>query len=121
MPTILVYTKLNKANARHQHQQILYQTENWLKANNLTLNTDKSKTTTFKTKHDRNDFFKMKGKPLENQKFLSYLGIMIDEKLDFREHMKRVEKNLVQFCGLFYKLIKILNHSQIHQDIQQLR
>ena len=46
---------------------------------------------------------------------------MIDEKLDFREHTKRVEKNLVQFCGLFYNLIKILNHSQIHQDIQQLR
>ena len=35
-----IYTKSNKANARHEHQQILAQTENWLKMNKLTLNTD---------------------------------------------------------------------------------
>ena len=52
-----VYPKSNKANACREHQQILSQTENWLKMNKLTLSTDKSKTITFKTKHDRSDVF----------------------------------------------------------------
>ena len=74
-----VYTKSNKANACREHQQILSQRENWLKMNKLTLNTDKSKTITFKTKHDRNDVFTMNGKRLENLISLSYLGIRIDK------------------------------------------
>ena len=95
------------------NRSILSQTENWLKMNKLTLNKDKSKTITFKTKHDRNDVFTMNGKRLENLNSLSYLGITIDKKLCFREHSKRVEEKLVQFCGLFYKLRKILNRSQL--------
>ena len=66
-----VYTKSNKTNACREHQQILSQTENWLKMNKLTLNTDKSKTITFKTKHDRSDVFTMNGKRLENINSLS--------------------------------------------------
>ena len=98
-----VYTKSNKANACREHQQILSQTENWLKMNKVALNTDKSKTITFKTKHDRNDVFTMNGKCLDNLiclSYLSYLGITIDKKFCFREHSKRVEEKLVQFCGL---------------------
>ena len=75
-----VYTKSNKANALHEHQQILSQTENWLKMNKLTLNTDKSNTITFKTKHDSSNVFKMNGKPLENLNSLSILVITIDKK-----------------------------------------
>ena len=70
-----------------------------LKTNKLTLNTDKSKTVTFKTKHDRSDVFTMNGKPLENVTSLSCLCITMDKKIDFREHSKRVEKKLIQFCG----------------------
>ena len=88
-----VYTKSNNANACREHQRILSQTKNWLKVNKLTLNTDKSKTITFKTKHDRNDVFTMNGKRLEkNLNSLSYLGITIDKNLFFREHSKRVEE-----------------------------
>ena len=61
-----VHTKSNKANACRDHQQILSQTENWLKMKKLTLNTDKSKTMTFKIRHDRNHVFTMNGKCLEN-------------------------------------------------------
>ena len=75
-----VYSKSNKANARHEHQQILSQTENWLKMNKLTLNTDISKTITFKTKHDRSDVFSMNGKPPENLNSSSYVGVAIDKK-----------------------------------------
>ena len=81
--------------------------------NKLTQNTDKSKAITFKTKHDRNDVFSMNGKRLENLNSLSYLGITIDKKLCFREHSKLVEEKLLQFSGLFYKLRKILNRSQL--------
>ena len=70
-----VYTKSNEANACREHQLILSQTENWLKMNKLTLNTDKSKTITFKSKHDRSDVFTMNGKRLEKINSLSYLGI----------------------------------------------
>ena len=73
----------------------------------------KRKTITFNTKHDRNDVFTMNGKRLESLNSLSYLGIMIDKKLCFREHSKREEEKLVQFCWLFYKLRKILNRSQL--------
>ena len=91
------YTKSNKANARHEHQQMFSQTENWLKMNKFTLNTDKSKIIAFKTKNDRSDVFTMNGKPLENLSSLSYLGITIDKNIDFREHSKSVEKKLLQF------------------------
>ena len=108
-----VYKKSNKANSCWEHQQILSQTGNWLKMNKVTLKTDKCKTITLMTKRDRSDVFTMNGKRLENLNSLSYLGITVDKKLCFREHLKRVEKNLVQFCGLFYKLRKILNRSQL--------
>ena len=81
--------------------------------NKLTLNTDKSKTITFKTKYNRNDVFKTNGKRTGNLNSLSYLSIMIDKKLCFREHSERVEEKLVQFCGIFYKLRKILSRSQL--------
>ena len=45
--------------------------------------------------------------------YFKYLGILIDEKLDFKEHINWLAAKLNQFTSVFYKLRKILSQKQM--------
>ena len=48
--------------------------------------------------------FKILNSKLPNTKCFKYLGVYIDNKLTFREHIEYITKKLNKFCGLVYKV-----------------
>ena len=77
-------------------------TAKWFESNKLTLNTKKS-------------HFMRHGKPMLNSieflgdtmspnGFCKYLGVILNKKLNFKEHVDTVCKKLSNFCGLIYRI-----------------
>ena len=78
----------------------------WLASNKLTLNISKSKymifTNTRKNFHEIS--VKINKTPLEKCTKYKYLGIIIDEKLSWKDHIEYVCKKVSKACGIFAKL-----------------
>ena len=78
----------------------------WLASNKLTLNISKSKymifTNTRKNFHEIS--VKINKTPLEKCTKYKYLGIVIDEKLNWKDHIEYVCKKVSKACGIFAKL-----------------
>ena len=55
----------------------------------------------------------MSREKVEILSYFKYLGILIDEKLDFKEHINWLAAKLNQFTSVFYKLRKILSQKQM--------
>ena len=51
---------------------------------------------------------------IENVDSIGYVGITIDNKLSFKNHIEMVKQKL-KFSGLFYRLRKFLSKSQMIQ------
>ena len=78
----------------------------WLASNKLTLNISKSKFMIFsKMKKNVYDIsVKINNKPLEKCTSYKYLGIIIDEKLDWSQHVKYICKKVSNACGALAKI-----------------
>ena len=50
---------------------------------------------------------------LEKSNEVKYLGVLLDNKLDFKKHINSVAAKLTKFTGLFYKLRFILSIKQL--------
>ena len=78
----------------------------WLKANKLTLNISKSKFMVFT--NIRKDFHEISVKinktPLEKCAKYKYLGIVIDEKLNWKDHIEYICKKVSKACGALAKM-----------------
>ena len=74
----------------------LKKVNDWLKANFLSLNVSKTKFLLFHHNYDRpNKFFvNIDNKRIERQTEIKYLGVYIDEKLDFKYHVGQICKKL---------------------------
>ena len=71
----------------------------WLKANKLSLNVKKSNYMVFRNKKDNSEpllTISINGEPVEEVKCAKYLGIFIDHKLTFKEHINHVAKKLTR-------------------------
>ena len=40
-------------------------------------------------------------------------GVQIDSKLSFADHIKKIENKLSRFCGMYYRLSKVLGKDQL--------
>ena len=79
----------------------------WLQANRLSLNVDKSKLIIFKSKQKRlsNTFsIKLNGSKLEPTDNVKYLGLYIDQNLSFDFHINQLSKKLSRSNGILAKL-----------------
>ena len=43
------------------------------------------------------------GKNVQNVNEVTYLGIMIDHKLNYKSHVEKIPKQISKFCGVLYK------------------
>ena len=81
---------------------------NWLTANKLTLNVDKSNFLIFKPKNASNNLSQIKleinGELLKEKTESKYLGITIDNKLTFSKHISDIHKKIVKGNCLLAKL-----------------
>ena len=100
-----------------RHKTQLQKCNQWLTNNKLTINTEKTKSMFFgkiKT-HPKKEQINIDKERIENVDSIRYLGITIDNKLSFKNHIDVVNQKLIKFIGLFYRLRKFLSKSQMIQ------
>lgn len=80
----------------------------WLKCNKLSLNTKKTNFIIFRSNKNRkqteNVCLNIDGHNINRVEHTKFLGIHIDEKLNFKHHTDLLTKKLSMYSGLFYKL-----------------
>jgi len=74
----------------------------WVRNNKINFNEQKSRR---KRKENKENLVYVNNKPLEEVQKIKYLGIMIDSKLNFREHIKYISEK-------YTKLIHTLSKSE---------
>ena len=93
--TFLKMESTNIGNLKKQANQEIRNVSNWLIANNLTLNMDKSKYMIIGNKKNTASVefsLKMNEKKLERCFDYKYLGIIIDDKLSWKAHIQYICK-----------------------------
>ena len=79
--------------------------EEWLLSNRLTLNTKKTYYMIFSQRRVPTDTRVTIGsKVIDRQSSGKFLGVILDDKLTFRNHIEHVTKKVSKLCGLFFKL-----------------
>lgn len=76
----------------------------WFLGNKLSLSLDKTCYTVFGLKDDSDCNIQYKGIKINRVPSCRYLGVIIDEKLKWTEHIDYVYNKLIKFVGIFYKL-----------------
>jgi len=79
----------------------------WFLSNKLSLNSEKCIYSVFgKESNTINDTYAViiNNKILKREKSVKYLGILIDEKLLWEEHIQYVTNKLIKYSSIFYKL-----------------
>ena len=64
-----------------------------------------------------NEFFLGK-EMIESVKQNKYLGVLIECQLCFQHHVSYIEKRLVKFCSLFFRLRKVSTSRQVIQVVR---
>ena len=85
----------------------------WFLSNKLSLNSEKCIYSVFgKESNTINDTYAViiNNKILKREKSVKYLGILIDEKLLWEEHIQYVTNKLIKYSSIFYKLRAIVPH-----------
>ncbi len=77
---------------------------NWLLANKLSLNIDKTCYMVFPHQNCDNVQILVNGKTINKVTSCRYLGVIIDDELNWSEHIQHVFNCLVKYVGIFYKL-----------------
>ena len=95
--------------------QDLKTTSDWLKANRLSLNIDKSKLILFKSKRKRfnnnNISIKINGCKMEPSNHVKYLGLHLD--LSWNDHINQLSKKLSRSNGILSKLRHVVPQKTI--------
>ena len=79
---------------------------NWLSANKLSLNVKKNYYMVFhraKVKLDKHAAIKMNGVFLQRTNSLKYLGVIIDHKLNWTQHIAHVRNKVSKGIGIMYR------------------
>ena len=99
----------------------------WLKDNKLFINYKKSNFLIFtKKRHKHNFQIKLGTEILNQETSTNYLGITLDDKLNWEPHLNKLKAKLARNCFVIYKIkryvnestLKMLYYSFIHPHIQ---
>ena len=103
--TTLFASDTNIYNLRNNMNDDLQLVSEWLIANCLTLNITKTYYIIFTTREVPNNLqIKIGQNILERHKSGKFLGVILDEKLTFKEHLTTITSKISKVVGLFYKL-----------------
>ena len=89
---------------------------NWLSANKLSLNVKKSYYMVFhraKLKIDKHAAIKMNGVFLQRTNSLKYLGVIIDHKLNWTQHIAHVRNKVSKGIGIMYRARNYLTKNSL--------
>lgn len=86
----------------------LVKVDSWFKYNKLSVNVSKTKCIIFRSNRSRTNIesiqIKIHNKVIERVENIKFLGIYLDESLNFKQHIEFLIKELSKYVGLFYKL-----------------
>ena len=103
--TSLFYSHRKNSNVENTLNNELFKISQWLAANKLSLNVGKSKLLVFnKTNAIKNVKLSINGAKLEEVSYAKYLGILIDNKLKWKEHLNAISLKLSKGIGLLAKI-----------------
>ena len=95
--TITTATKSNNTDLLTSTVNVINQ---WMCQNRLSVNTSKSSLLNFGLLKKKIGNILTEGGMIESKPFTKYLGILIDEKLNFKHHILHVAKKIAKLCGL---------------------
>ena len=99
---------------------------NWMKVNMLKLNLTKTNYMIFthKTpKYKQLNNFKFHGNSdylIENKSHCKYLGLIIDNRLNWKEHINNLENRLSKIVGILYKIRQFINKKSLKLIVNSL-
>ena len=114
----------------HLATTIMSQLDKWFSDNLLTLNTEKSYYCIFRTTQNHlinlPDEIEFNNKSIKRAKSIKYLGITLDEFLDWNEHITNIGKSLKSLFSVFYNIrryltlehIKVIYYTMIYSRIK---
>ena len=110
----VVKTTTKNSDIEIEHQKAIEKIRNWLSENKLTLNQKKTKSVYFSKKSKvRKKPSTLNQTPLEILEKFKYLGVILDEKLSYKDHISKVKTTLTRYCSTFFKLRKILKTNEL--------
>ena len=87
----------------------LVHVDNWLTANKIKINIDKSKFMIFSYQSPmRIDLIKFGSGTIASTSTIKFLGVTIDQNLNFKEHVTKLKTNICKQVGLLYRLNKFI-------------
>ena len=96
---------------------------NWVSCNGLALNLKKTKYMIFSRKNvDLTEDLKISNTKIERIKEAKFLGVIVDEKLNWSAHIKTLQSKMSRYIGIMYRLKKLLPiqvRIQIYQSFIQ--
>ena len=103
--TVLIFSADNLNDLQILINNELRAIHQWMTSNKLSLNYDKTK---YMLVHRRNDRAVLNlyidDNKIKQVQSIKYLGVIIDEKLSWKEHIKTVESKISKACGAICKL-----------------
>ena len=91
----------------------------WSTSNKLSLNANKTKYSFFHKPSKKDDIPLMLPKltisnhVIERQEFIKFLGVLLDENLNWKEHIKYTENKIAKNLGLLYKARPFLERNAL--------
>ena len=115
--TTIFFHSNSIADIKSKGKVIMTQLTNWFKANKLTLNSEKSSFTIFKSSRkiipilpDRIDFL---NQHIKREPHIKFLGITLDETLTFNLHINELCNKLKRLFHIFYNIRDYLSKENI--------
>ena len=116
--TNLLYTHSNILKLFSMNEE-LASINQWFTSNKLFLNANKAKYSFFHKPSKKDDIPLMLPKltisnhVIERQEFIKFLGVLLDENLNWKEHIKYTENKIAKNLGLFYKVKPFLESNAL--------
>ena len=101
----------NKSMDISNQNQEMHKISEWLSTNKLTLNVDKSNYIIFSTRKKLKLYLMLNNEILQEKGHTKYLGVIIDNKLTWKNHITQIKLRLSKGIGILYKLRQIVSQS----------
>ena len=91
----------------------------WFTSNKLSLNANKTKCSFFRKPSKKDDIplmlqnLTISNHVIERQEFIKFLGVLLDENLNWKEHIKYTENKIAKNVGLLYKARPFLERNAL--------
>ena len=102
----------NPLASNEEFQKDIERVDHWMKYNKVTVKATKSKLLRFCSAKD-DISLKFSDDFLISVDSCKYLGIWLDNKLSFRQHIEYIRKKMNKFCAIVYKLRDVMTINQL--------